>query len=147
LAGTRRPDREAPNAPEPEPGIPELPAGWGEDVPWGKEAVQEYFFMGPALTAMGLLARIDRPSFLAYCDAWGRWIYYRRRIGREGSLTRNLSTGALTRHPTTFLAQQALADMKRFLALFGLSPSDRTRVSSARPDQPRVNPFAQLGSG
>jgi P27 family predicted phage terminase small subunit len=147
LAGTRRRDREAPNAPEPDPGIPELPASWGEDVPWGKWAVEEYFFMAPALKEMGLLSKIDRPSFLAYCDSWGRWIYYRRRVGKEGSLHANAATGALTRHPTTLLMNQALSDVKRFLALFGLSPADRTRVSASTDAGRKRNPFADLGAG
>jgi P27 family predicted phage terminase small subunit len=147
LAGTRRSDREAPNVPEPEPGVPELPANWGEDVPWGPMAVEEYFYMAPRLKAIGLLTEIDRPSFLLYCDAWGRWIYYRRRIGREGSLTRNPSTGALTRHPSTILAAQALTDLKRFLSLFGLSPADRTKVSATKTGAEKKNPFAKLGAG
>lgn len=128
IEGTYRPDREATNAPSPEPGIPEMPDGWG-DVRWGPIAVAEFYRITPALRDLGLLTRVDRASILAYCDSWGRWCYWRERAsagddGAERSMDR------------------ALDDLRKTLALFGLSPADRTRVTSVGGLQQQTrNPF------
>lgn len=143
LEGTRRPDREASNQPSPDPGIPELPAGWAREAPWAKLAVAEYRFISPRLKRLGLLSEIDRAALLAYCDAYGRWIYYRRRVWKSGSLQKS-PKGMWLQHPNVSLMNRALDDVKRFLALFGLSPADRTRVSAMKPEEEKKNPFLEL---
>ena len=138
IEGTYRKDREAKDAPRPEPGVPEIPEGWGEAVPWGSIAVAEYYAITPWLLETGLLSKGDRAALLAYCDSWGRWCHYRERVGREGEeveIVKGVSRkgdavmGTVT-NPAVWHMNRALADAKKFLALFGLSPADRTRVSA-----------------
>jgi P27 family predicted phage terminase small subunit len=142
LEGTVRADRTTPNAPEPEPGIPDLPQGFGEATPWGHHSVAEYWRMAGALKDIGLLSEIDRPSFLLYCDSFGRWMHYREMIGKHGDTQLIGEDQRAYASVYVGLMNKASDEMRKTLALFGLSPADRTRVSAAKKKQPD-NPFAK----
>ena len=134
LQGTHRADREATNAPEPEPGIPEIPDGWG-DVRWGGEAVAEFYRITPALKGLGLLTKVDRAAILAYCDAWGRWCHWR---GKASEAQDDSTEKRMNR---------AFDDLRQMLQRFGLSPADRTRVTSLAGKQQDRNPFEEFKTG
>lgn len=118
--------------PEADPGIPELPEGWATAAPWREAAAAEYELMGPILRDMGLLSEIDRAAFLEYCDAWGRKEYWTRRVAEDGAVQVTESGYEAQRPAVTFM-NRASDDLKKYLGLFGLSPSDRTRVSASAP--------------
>jgi P27 family predicted phage terminase small subunit len=140
LRGTRRKDRELRNAPDPDPGIPELPDGWGEDCPWGGLAVEEYWAISPGLLKLGLLSGIDKAALLGYCDAFARWRYFRGKV--QDGATFVTDKGYEGIKPEMILLERAEKQMKGFLSLFGLSPSDRTRVTSIANQRGDDNPFA-----
>lgn len=134
IQGTYQPSREAPNAPDPEPGIPEIPEGWAEESNWGEEAVREYYRITPTLKDLGLITKVDRAAILQYCDSWGRWCLWRKMAsmgvnGAEANMNR------------------AFDDLRKSLTLFGLSPADRTRVTSLAGAAQTRNPFEEFKVG
>ncbi|TVS18954.1 MAG: phage terminase small subunit P27 family [Gammaproteobacteria bacterium] len=145
LEGTYRADREAPNAPEVEPGLPDLPEGW-EDAPWSDHATKEYWHIGPQLVRLGLLSEVDRAAFLSYCDYWGRWMYYRGQVAKHGD-KQTTAGGFESQSADVQMMNKAQEGVKKCLAMFGLSPADRTRVSSGIKQDQEENPFKKLAKG
>ena len=96
--------------------------------------------MGKALVDMGLLAEIDRAAFLSYCDYWGRWMYYRAQVGKYGD--KGVTAGGHEHQSADVqMMNKAEEGMRKTLSLFGLSPSDRTRVSTMSTKKVQDNPF------
>lgn len=144
LEGTYRPDRDHDaDSPGFEPGMPDLPDGWADAAPWGPEAVEEFHRLGPGLVKLGLLSPMFRAAFLMYCDAFGRWTYYRRRIGAEGAVQESKS-GYEQQRPTVSMINRAASDLRQSLALFGLSPADRSKVVALGGGQEDANPFEEF---
>ncbi len=141
VQGTLRPGRESRTAPCPDPGLPPLPQGWAEAAPWREYAALEYREVGPELVELGVLTPIDRAAFLEYCDAWGRKEYWARVVDQEGAVQVTKS-GYAAPHPSVGFMNRASADLKRFIALFGLSPSDRSRLVT--PERPTVDTNAKF---
>lgn len=146
IEGTYRRDREAPNAPDPVPVIPSRPSWLGEGVPWGREAVREWSRIVPHLESCRLLTQLDRANLAAYCDAVGRWWHYRREVERVGPV-QVTDSGYRAQNPEVGMMNRALEDMAKFGAKFGLSPSDRTRVSAEAPNSSDADPWAKYRSG
>ncbi|WP_223428545.1 phage terminase small subunit P27 family [Tateyamaria pelophila] len=102
------------------------------------------------LTALKILSVLDRGALAAYCQAYGRWnaaetalaLMAAKDAVTDGLVIRTKS-GNLIQNPLVGTANKAMADMVRYAAEFGLTPSARTRVSgldvTAEP-----NPFAAL---
>jgi len=142
LRGTYRKDRDAPNPVDPpRPAKPPSCPSWfgmdveGErDVEWARYARSEYRRLSRKLLDLGLLTEVDRDALLAYCDAVGRWRYWRAELGRLGSWNQITESGYVAPRPEVSYMNKALEDMRRWGALFGLSPSDRRNVS-ATPKQ------------
>lgn len=134
LRGTYRPDRDAPNAPNPEAEAPSCPSWLGKAVPWGREATREWKRITPLLERNRIVSELDRANLAAYCDAYARWWYFRRQIARYGT-TQVTESGYVAQRPEVSMMNRALEDMKKFGALFGLSPSDRRNVSAQPPEE------------
>lgn len=132
LQGTERKDRSPQNEPMPDVRAPEIPR-WLHEVPWGVDAVEEWEILAPFLVRLNLLTEIDRINFAALCDAVGRFCYYRRRVRELGDVM-IAESGYRAKSPEMSMMKDALADMRKFGAIFGLSPSDRTRISV--PEKP-----------
>lgn len=143
LRGTRRPDREPANEPQPAPIAPRRPSWLGKAVPWGREAVREWQRLAPTLNELGLLTEPDRAEFAAYCDAYARWWYFRRRIARVYT-TQVTESGYVAPRPEVSMMHRALDDLKKFGALFGLSPSDRAGLDVTPPAAPKRNAFEMI---
>lgn len=135
--GTYRKDRSAPNAPEPKAPAkaPSCPSWLGQDVPWGKLARSEYRRLARELLDLGLLADVDRDALIFYCDAFARWRYWRAELGRLGTMNQETESGYIMPRPEVSYMNRAADDMRKWGALFGLSPSDRRNVSAAPKEQ------------
>ena len=136
LRGTYRKDRDAPNPVDPPKPArpPACPTWFSADVPWGKLARAEYRRLSRELLDLGLLAEIDRDSLLLLCDALGRFRYWRAELGRLGTWNQVTESGYVMPRPEVSYMNRAIDDVRKFAALFGLSPSDRRNVS-ATPKQ------------
>lgn len=128
VEGTYRKDRAAKNEPRPEPGAPNCPT-WLH-----REAKREWRRIVPELERLGLLTELDRAALAAYCQSYADWYEAERRIRRSGTI-QVTDTGYIAPHPAVGQKNQAMQRMKQYLALFGLSPSDRTRVSAPEREE------------
>ncbi|WP_372836781.1 phage terminase small subunit P27 family [Puniceibacterium confluentis] len=144
LTGTARSHRINPDEPKPEVATPDAPEHLTDAAraEWDRVVVD--------LVTLRILTDLDRGPLAAYCQAYGRWSAAETALARmaakdavtDGLIIRTKS-GNLIQNPLVGAANKAMADMVRYAAEFGLTPSARTRVSgldaAAAP-----NPFAAL---
>lgn len=128
----------------PEVEIPDCPA-WV----W-PEAKKEWKRITPELEKYGLIAKVDRAALVLYCQAWGEYVWAKRRLAQEMKRAAEAQeaalaagkewhggdgfmiptpNGAFTYSPYWVAAKNAGAEVNRYLASFGLSPSARSRVT------------------
>lgn len=130
---TGNPGRRALNEtePQPDPAVPLPPPHLCDEakVEWGR--VCEH------LHRLKLLSEIDRASLAAYAQAYGRWVQAERALARmaesdqvtKGLLVKTRNGNAI-QNPLVGTANKAMADMMRYAAEFGMTPSARSRIST-----------------
>ena len=98
----------------------------------------------------GVMTKMDRAAFAAYCQSYGRWVQAERQIAKlqgknelNGLLVKTKG-GNIIQQPLVGIANKAKADMVRFAAEFGMTPSSRTRIKITRTTK-KENPFARNG--
>ena len=123
--------------PEPEPtrGAPRPPA----DLKG--EALAEWGRIVPELDRLGLLTKVDRAYLVAYCEAWATFNAAREAMAEYGPLVAGRD-GGLVKNPAAQVMRDAADLMLKFGSRFGLSPSDRTRLSV--PSESEDGPDAQV---
>jgi P27 family predicted phage terminase small subunit len=84
-----------------------------------------------------VLAKTDRAALGAYCQAYGRWQQAEAALSlmaARDNVTRglmiNTTNGNAVQNPLVGTANKAMADMVRFAAEFGMTPSARTRIKA-----------------
>ena len=116
------------------PALPTPPPHLSDEakVEWGR--VSEELFK------VGLLSGLDRSALAAYCQSYARWVQAERAIGemaRRDQLTGGLmiktTNGNAIQNPLVGTANKAAADMVRYAAEFGMTPSARSRIEAAPP--------------
>jgi P27 family predicted phage terminase small subunit len=132
LSGTARKHRLNAHEPRPEAARPAVPdhLTTAAQLEWAR-VVEE-------IVTLGILTNLDRGALAAYCQAYGRWVTAETALARmaekdaitEGLIIRTKSGNAI-QNPLVGAANKAMADMMRYAAEFGLTPSARTRVSGA----------------
>ncbi len=99
---------------------------------------------------LGIMSNLDRAPLAAYCQAYGRWVAAEAALARmaekdavtEGLIIRT-KAGNVIHNPLVGAANKAMADMVRYAAEFGFTPSSRSQVSAVdAPDED--NPFLLL---
>jgi len=100
------------------------------------DAADEWRRVVVDLVAMNLLAMCDANVLAAYCVAFARWRAAETSIAERklaGRADRGLTIdGGTKQSPLVRIAAQAAADMVKYAAEFGLTPSARVRLA-ARP--------------
>jgi P27 family predicted phage terminase small subunit len=108
------------------------------------DATAEWRRIVPELLTLGLLTRIDRGALALYTRSWGRLQVVERDLAAEQArlAAAGESEAAALVHvtPTGFsrpavlarLAADLAAEVDRYLAAFGMSPSARSRVTASR---------------
>jgi P27 family predicted phage terminase small subunit len=147
VAGTDRPDRRNDQEPKFNPEIPSPPAFLSDEakVEWGRVC--------DALYQAGILCKTDRAALGAYCQAYGRWQQAEAALSlmsARDNITRGLmiktTNGNAVQNPLVGTANKAMADMVRYAAEFGMTPSARSRIKAeGRDDQ--ENPAASYFGG
>jgi P27 family predicted phage terminase small subunit len=99
------------------------------------EAREEWQRMGERLFEHGLLTEIDGPALALYCQAWERWVEAEENLRKYGVVIKSPNNFPMP-SPYLAIANQAMAQMIRLLAEFGMSPSSRSRVTKAVPQLP-----------
>lgn len=110
--------------PEPARGAPRPPA----DLKG--EALAEWGRIVPELDRLGLITVVDRAYLVAYCEAWASFNAAREALAEYGPLVAGRD-GGLVKNPASQIMRDAADLMLKFGSRFGLSPSDRTRLSVA----------------
>lgn len=143
LSGTARKHRLNEHEPQPDPNRPDPP----EHI--SGAARQEWDRVIEDMMQLGIMSNLDRGPLAAYCQAYGRWISAEAALARmaekdavtEGLIIRTKSGNAI-QNPLVGAANKAMADMVRYAAEFGFTPSSRSHVTATGPEE--ENPFALL---
>ena len=98
-------------------------------------ALEEWYRVAAGLAAMGMLSSIDQATLGAYCAACGQWRLAREEMqkrmaagGPLAGLVDVTKAGNVIQNPLVGIANKAAADMVRYAAEFGLTPSARARL-------------------
>lgn len=116
------------------------------------EAKKEWKRISVELERYGLISKLDRAALVLYCQAWAKMVWAeqmlmramsdaeRKRIeaeargeeyaGGDGIMVKT-ANGNFTYSHHWVVGKHAAAELKRYLDLFGLSPSARTKVSTS----------------
>ncbi len=121
--------------PEPSRGAPRPPA----DLKG--EALAEWGRIVPELDRLGLLTKVDRAYLVAYCESWASFNAAREALAEFGPLVAGRD-GGMVKNPASQIMRDAADLMLKFGSRFGLSPSDRTRLSV--PSGSEDGPDAQV---
>ncbi|MBC7618295.1 MAG: phage terminase small subunit P27 family [Candidatus Saccharibacteria bacterium] len=129
---------------EPEIEIPSFPS-WI----W-PEAKKEWKRISVELERYGLISKLDRAALVLYCQAWAKMVWAEQMLARAMRLAEEkrievealgqvydggdglmvkTAGGNFTYSHHWVVGKHASLEVKRYLDLFGLSPSARTRVS------------------
>ena len=114
------------------------------------EARGEWDRIAGELNRLGLLTGIDRAALAAYCQAYGRWSQAESAIARmaerdrlTGGLMIKTSNGNAIQNPLVGIANKAMADMVRYAAEFGMTPSARSRIRGEEASGQTADPAAK----
>lgn len=110
----------------------------------------EWERVGPLLIGQQLLTEADLAAFAMYCMNVATAVRCSKILKRKG-FTCSSPNGFELARPEVAIRRQAMAEARKFMQEFGLTPSARTRISATAP-QPATpdNPFAEFsaaGSG
>ena len=128
----------------PEVEIPDYPSWlWAE-------AKKEWKRLAGELERYGLISKLDRAALVLYCQAWAKMVWAERQMtramkhaedaraaaeatgeeyaGGDGIMVKT-TNGNFTYSHHWVVGTRAAAEVKRYLDLFGLSPSARSKVS------------------
>lgn len=110
-------------------------------VEWGR--------ISGLLYEAGVLTEVDRGVLSAYCQAYGLWAQAEREIQKlqQTSVLNGLilktKDGNYIHQPLLSIANKARADMVKYAAEFGMSPSSRVKVETTGATK-KESPFAKL---
>jgi P27 family predicted phage terminase small subunit len=131
LEGTFRKDRATAHEPQPPAGAtcpdwlaPTAKAEWQRLAPW--------------LEGQGLLTIADEAAFAGYCAAFARWRRFEE-LANDATPEEAVAKGY------TNAATKSLQQLHGYLSLFGLSPSDRSRVTGKPEKESKLGRFLKGG--
>lgn len=114
--------------PQPEAGMAACPS-W---LP--KSAKAEWRRVVPELSRLGMLAKVDRASLAAYCQAVAMLEDAQRALDVDG-LVIDGSHGGKVKNPAATVVKEAASTIRGFAAEFGLTPASRSRLVVPRGDK------------
>lgn len=112
----------------------------------------EWGRLSQELAQIGLLSRIDRAAFAAYCECWSDWVSASRMCASvmvdgvlEDRKAIKSKDGALYESPYFSIKKRSAELMHKFLIEFGMTPASRTKIeASPLPVEKPSNRFAQI---
>ena len=144
VKGTAQPCRTNKSEPMPAEGVPSRPAHLST------KAKKTWRAVVPVLEEMRILTVADGLALEGLCEAYAELCTARAVLRKRGSRTYSFATktGETVYRSYPEVAQAADADrrFRSWLASFGLTPADRSRVVAAPPEE-QENPFAALADG
>lgn len=123
------------------------------------EAKKEWKRISTELERYGLISRLDRAAMVLYCQAWAKMVWAENQLSRamkradeartaaeangeeytggDGLMVKT-ANGNFTYSHHWVVGRHAASEVRRYLDLFGLSPSARARVSTSDNRQGRL---------
>lgn len=140
VAGTAQNCRLNPNEPKPERGVPLPPSHLSP------KARLAWKYVAQVLDDMGVITQADAMALEGACESYADLRNAREALKNRGSLTYEAPTdsgGVLIRkYPEVDIVAEADRRFKGWLAVLGMTPADRSRVSAGSKGD--GNPFADL---
>jgi P27 family predicted phage terminase small subunit len=96
------------------------------------DARAEWINKAAMLDRLGLLTEADLHALELYCQTYAQWREAQRMIDQFGLIVQS-TKGFPAMSPWLHVAHMAQAQMMKLLIEFGLTPSSRSRVASAKP--------------
>jgi P27 family predicted phage terminase small subunit len=103
---------------------------------------KEWKRISKELYPLGLLTIVDYAALGGYCASYSAWVDAQEKIKKEGSIIVSPS-GFPMQSPYLQIANKSMAEMRKWLIEFGMTPSSRTRVSVGKPDDNK-DPLAEF---
>ncbi len=136
----RRISKKKQHSPKPKKELPICPS-WLSD-----KAKAEWRYIVPELDRLGLLTKIDRAALVTYCESFAQYRTAMEWIQKNGThyplwerdtktkeIVRDAEGKPILRYmqqvPQVGIANKAFQNIKSCCMMFGLSPSDRGRIS------------------
>lgn len=113
-----------PHEPRPVTAIPDCPNHLSAT------AREEWERLATYLHELKIITALDRSAFAAYCQAYGRWVEAEEKLKETPPLLKTPS-GYVQPSPWLSIANKNLELMHKYMSELGLSPTSRTRVSTA----------------
>lgn len=135
VKGTARPHRLNDAEPKPTVAIPEAPSHLDE------RGAAKFAAMAAMLARCGVMTELDAGALARYAVVWGRWIDAEVEVRRRGPVVKT-EAGNIVQNPFLAVANRCLAQMAQIEGEFGLTPSSRSRIRMAEPDD-RADPFEE----
>jgi P27 family predicted phage terminase small subunit len=111
----------------------DLVTSYDENVPDPPDTLNElgkteWKRVSPILHEMKLLANLDLVALEAYCVSFVQWRESNAQLSKYGLIIKS-PNGYPMQSPYLSISKGALADMARFMAEFGMTPSSRGRLN------------------
>jgi len=87
------------------------------------------------LQPIGVLATIDRLLLSSLCTAWARYLEAELMLRREGRVLKT-TNGNKVPNPWLTISRQEREQMTSLSARFGLTPTDRSKITGAMLEPP-----------
>lgn len=117
--------------PENEP-MPDVPARVPAPPAYLKGlARDEWRSIAGKLHKLGLLTEVDTKALAQYCQAYKRWREAEEMVDKLGLITIT-AAGSIAKSPFVTVANEAMRDCFAYLTSFGMTPSSRAKVTSAK---------------
>lgn len=118
------------------PDEPKPPPASGPPPSWlPASAKREWRRVAPILQRPGLLSQADEDALTTYCCAYARWKAAEQKVDELGLILQGPSGYPMV-SPYLTIANKAMAQCQKMLAEFGMTPSARSRVVSAKAPTP-----------
>ncbi len=130
------------SADEPEPPMVEadtLPPEW-----LSPEAREHWPEVAKHLRDAKILTVMDVTALSLYCEAFARWRAAQAEVAANGMIVYSAKSGFPVQSPYVSIANAAWAQMLKILVEFGMTPSSRTRVKTAKGIDPAADEYREF---
>jgi P27 family predicted phage terminase small subunit len=88
------------------------------------------------LQALGIISNIDRAALVAYCTAWGDYVYACAKLNEpdEDDVITSIKGGRY-QNPWVAIKTGAMDRLVRYAAEFGMTPASRARIKVETPSE------------
>ena len=137
LHGEKRPERLNLNEPKPIPIAPQCPDYLSES------AKKEWAEMSPELERLGLLTKLDGQAFACLCQDMATMKELCALMAKTSPIVKGKKDGTWVQNPIYKQYAQTEFQVRSFLNEFGMTPSSRSKITVAKPEE-EESPFKRL---